>query len=81
MILGNFLTYEKVGEQSSLCMFKVDERWKGGSLSFAHAMRDEDDKVVTAELSLRILQDATLYQMDLEVFLEPDLLSEILEEP
>ena len=38
------------------------------------------NKVVTAELSLCILQDATFYQMDLEVFRELELLSETFEE-
>ena len=49
-------------------------------MRLAHVMRDENDKVVTAELSLRILQDATFYQMDLEVFRELKLLSETFEE-
>ena len=78
---GNFLPMRKLTNSLHFVCLRPMRGGKGGSVSFTHVMRDEDDKVVTAERSLCIiLQDATFCQMDLEVFRELELLSATFEE-
>ena len=51
-IKSNFLTKDEGEERNPNVLHKVDTQWKGDSMSFSHVLRDEEDQIISVELSL-----------------------------
>ena len=61
--------------------FREERQWKGGTLNFAHILRDQDENIVTAaNMQERITLTETTYVMDKETFKELQNVSEDFEE-
>ena len=60
--------------------FREERQWKGGTLNFAHILRDQDENIVTVNLRERITLTETTYVMDKETFKELQNVSEDFEE-
>lgn len=83
-IKGNFLTQDEVEENNSNVLYKVDPQWKGGSMSFSHVLRDEEDQIIAVELSLCLPSsnespDTVRYRMEGEIYTAIQSLAEKFE--
>ena len=78
-IQGNFLV-EFDNLEDGAIGFREERQWKGGTMNFAHILRDQDKNIVTVNLSERITLTETIYVMDKETFKELQNVSEDFEE-
>ena len=78
-IQGNILV-ESDNLEDGAIGFREERQRKGGTLNFAHILRDQDENIVTVNLQERITLTETTYVIDKETFKELQNVSEDFEE-
>ena len=54
--LGNFIVPTDDVTDADLVIFYLNPGWKGGSIQFKDVLKDNEQKIATAELSLHVIQ-------------------------
>ena len=79
-LVGNFLVESEILENGTV-VFKETDQWRGASITFsAHILRDNDENIVTVNLTERETSTGRIYLTDTETYEELKTVSEDFEE-
>ena len=79
-LVENFLVESETLENGT-AVFKETDQWRGASITFfAHILRDNDENIVTVNLTERETSTGRTYLMDTETYEELKTVSEDFEE-
>ena len=78
-IVGNFLVESETLENGT-AVFKETDQWRRASITFAHILQDNDENIVTVNLTERETSTGRIYLMDTETYEELKTVSEDFEE-
>ena len=78
-IVGNYLVESETLENGTV-VFKETDQWRGMSMTFARILRDNDENIITVNLTERETLTGRIYLMDTETYEELKTVSEDFEE-